>query len=104
MCVPKFLFANIVELRLMIAGSRVAEHRHSRTMFWLSLLLVCSTAYPLGLVYDPNMTWKTEPAPQPTENLIQEQACALNRIYHNPVTFHFFLYLEKTVNAIYLLA
>jgi hypothetical protein len=24
MCVPKFLFANIVELRLMIAGSRIA--------------------------------------------------------------------------------
>jgi hypothetical protein len=24
MCVPKFLFSNIVELRLMIAGSRVA--------------------------------------------------------------------------------
>jgi hypothetical protein len=42
--------------------------------------LVCSSAYPLGLVYDPNMIWKTEPAPQPTENLIQEQACALKTI------------------------
>jgi hypothetical protein len=38
------------------------------------------TAYPLGLVYDPNMIWKTEPAAQPTENLIQEQACTLKTI------------------------
>ena len=59
------------------------EHRCSRTMFWLSLLLVCSTAYPLGLLYDPNMIWKTEPAPQPTENLIQEQACALELSFVN---------------------
>jgi hypothetical protein len=28
------------------------------------------TAYPLGLLYDPNMTWKTEPTAQPTGNLI----------------------------------
>jgi len=26
------------------------------------------------------MIWKTEPAPQPTKNLIQEQACALSQI------------------------
>jgi hypothetical protein len=39
------------------------------------------TAYPLGLVYDPNMIWKTEPAPQPSENLIQEQACMLVGVY-----------------------
>ena len=59
----------------MIAGSRVAEHRRSRTMFWAAPSACVLTAYPLGLLYDPNMTWKTEPAPQPTENLIQEQAC-----------------------------
>jgi hypothetical protein len=76
MCVPKFLFANIVELRLMIAGSRVAGASLFKDDVLAEPSTCVLTAYPLGLVYDPNMIWKTEPAPQPTENLIQEQACA----------------------------
>jgi hypothetical protein len=77
MCVPKFLFSNIVELRLMIAGSRVAGASSFKDDVLAEPSACVLTAYPLGLLYDPNMTWKTEPAPQPTENLIQEQACAL---------------------------
>jgi len=37
-----------------------------RCFGWAFCLCVL-TAYPLGLVYDPNMIWKTEPAVQPTE-------------------------------------
>ena len=64
----------------MIAGSRVAGASLFKDDVLAEPSACVLTAYPLGLLYDPNMTWKTEPAPQPTENLIQEQACALFKL------------------------
>ena len=71
-------YASLLYAADMAAGfeafmGRIAGLGFGWGFFWAfgcAFCLCVLTAYPLGLVYDPNMIWKTETAAEPAGNLL----------------------------------